>query len=111
MHPMHAAGVAILFQFFHGFLGMLLFVREQQDLGGIVLEQVGDDAEADAGAAAGDEVGAAAEVRDIGVGVELVAREDGDHFGLAGLVAWMSRAWGRGSEGSCYARRFFYDKS
>ena len=49
MHPMHAAGVAILFQFFHGFLGMLLFVREQQDLGGIVLEQVGDDAEADAG--------------------------------------------------------------
>lgn len=46
-----------------------------------MLEEVGDDAEADAGAAAGDDVGATAEVRDVGVGVEFVAGEEGDHFG------------------------------
>lgn len=81
MHPVHAGGVAELFQLFHGFVGMLLFVREQQDLGGVVLEEVGDDAEADAGAAASDDVDAAAEVGDVGIGVEVVAREDGDHGG------------------------------
>lgn len=81
MHPVHAAGVAELLQLFHGFLGMLLLVREQQDLGRVVLEQVGDDAEADAGAAACDDVDTAAEVGDVGVGVELVACEDGYHCG------------------------------
>ena len=87
MHPVYAAGIAVLFQLFHGLLGMLFLVREQQDLGGIVLEEVSDDAETDAGAAAGDDVDAAAEVGDVDVGVELVAREDGDHF-RCGLRNW-----------------------
>lgn len=28
VHPVHAAGVAVLFQLLHGFVGMLFFVRE-----------------------------------------------------------------------------------
>ena len=56
MYPFHSAGVAVFLQLFHSFLGMLFFLREQIDLGGIVLQDVCCDAETDACCAASYDV-------------------------------------------------------
>lgn len=53
LHPMHLARVAPFLQLLHRLFGVLFLHAEEEDLLGMVLEQVGDDAEANACAASG----------------------------------------------------------
>ena len=53
---MHARDVAVFLEFGFGFVGVFFFLGEEDDFGGVVLEDVRCDAEADAGGAAGDDV-------------------------------------------------------
>lgn len=55
-YEMHSADISILLQPLHGFLCMLLFLRDQDDFRGVVLEEVGCDPEADAGSSSGDDI-------------------------------------------------------
>ena len=53
---MHVRDVAIFLEFCFGFVGVFFFLGEEDDFGGVVLEDVGCDAETDACGAAGDDV-------------------------------------------------------
>lgn len=44
---MHLACVAVFLELFNGLIGVLLFLREQDDLGGVVLQEMSGDAETD----------------------------------------------------------------
>jgi hypothetical protein len=56
LSPFDFAAVAVFLECFLCFVGVLFFVREEVDLCGVVLEDVGDDAVADASGAAGHDV-------------------------------------------------------
>jgi len=54
LSPFNLAYVAPFLERFLGFVGVLLLVGEEVDLGGVVLEEMGDDAVADASGATCD---------------------------------------------------------
>lgn len=55
LHPVHPARVAPLLEFLHRLVGVLFLHGEEEDLLCIVLEQMGDDSETNAGTTAGDD--------------------------------------------------------
>ena len=75
-------GVAEFCEAFLCFGKVLFFVAEEIEFGWIVLEEMGTDAIPDTCTATCDDVGLAAQVRDVLVGVEGVASEhDGSFWG------------------------------
>ena len=56
LHPVHLARVTKFLELFYGLLSVLLFLRYQEDLRGIVLEKMGCDAESDSCGATGDDI-------------------------------------------------------
>ena len=100
LRPMHAGRVAVSFESFYSFIGVFFFWGKEDDFRGVVLEDVSCDAETDAGRAACNDIdlekamsfeggigevlkGAdlAAQIRNILVGVKLVAGNKMGHCG------------------------------
>ena len=54
--PVHFAGVAVSLELLDRFVGVFFLLREEEDLGGLVLEEMGRDAESDPCCAARDDV-------------------------------------------------------